>query len=119
MNKKKVIAKKKVNTKASKKAVVKTAKPKLVLNRIPKAEKKKFEITLTFSPKEIFNATGDSVIECLDQIKPEYLKAKGVFIVRQGNLKSEKVMYPFQIKRLLSGSVSKTLFEKNMIAVMK
>lgn len=125
MKKKKVIAKVKSKTKTSKKVLVKSAKPKLTVKRspsvAPRAEKKKYEVSLYFSPTHKFNAKGDTVIECLNQITPEFptLKAKGIFTVSSGKLKSEKVMYPFAIKRLLSGSVSKIIFEKNMVAVMR
>jgi len=123
--KKKIIAKVKSKTKTSKKVVVKVAKSKLKVKRspsvAPRAEKKKYEVSLYFSPTFKFNAKGNSVVECLDQITPEFpaLKAKGIFTVSSGKLQSVKVMYPFQIKRLLSGSVSKTIFEKNMVAVMR
>lgn len=115
--KKKIIAKKIIKAKTSKKVSVKTAIKRSP--SVPKVEKKNFQVSLVFSPKEKFDVSGNSIIECLDQIKPSVLKSKGVFIVRSGSLKSEKVMYPFQIKRLLSGSVSKTIFEKNMVAIMK
>ena len=123
--KKKVIAKVKSKTKTSKKVLVKSAKPSLKVvkakNSKPRVEKKKYEVSLFFNPKHKFEAKGDTVIECLDNITPEFpsLKAKGIFTVRSGKLSSVRVMYPFQIKRLLSGDVSKVIFEKNMIAVMK
>lgn len=123
--KKKVVAKIKSKTKASKKAVVKISKPKLQIKRspsvAPRAQKKKYEVSLYFSPAQKFNAKGDTVVECLDQISPEFptLKAKGVFTVRSGKIQSTKVMYPFAIKRLLAGIVSKIIFQKNMVAVMR
>lgn len=108
--------------KTAKKKAGKKATPKKkisVLKAKPAPEvKKKVSLSLVMAD-ESFKASGDAILECLDQIKPTMLKSKGVFIVRIGDLKSEKVMYPFEIKRLLSGSVSKVVFEKRMLAALR
>ncbi len=118
MKKKKVIAKvKKVVVKNAKPSSKKIAVKKAVVKNLPVA-KKKFSMTLEMAD-ETFKSKGDSIIECLDQIKPAMLKSKGILSVFSGSLKSVRVMYPFEIKRLLSGSVSKVVYQNRTLATLK
>lgn len=112
---KKKPAKKKI---AKKRAVKKVAK-RAVVKRAPNApEKKEFAVSLVLVDQK-YEATGKTVTECLNQIKPGLLKSKGIFIVTSDGKKSERVMFPFEMKRLLSGNVAKIVFDKHMTAALK
>ena len=67
-----------------------------------------------------YKAKGKDIMECLSKIIPaETIKSKGTFIVKSGELKSERVMKPFEIKKLLVSNLNKIIFHKRMLCFMK
>lgn len=101
-----------------KKAVSKTVK-KAVVKRAPVTPvKEKFAVSLVLVGEK-YEATGKTVTDCLNQIKPGLLKSKGIFTVMSEGKKSERVMFPFEMKRLLLGNVGKIVFDKHMTAALK
>ncbi len=66
------------------------------------------------------SVNGKTVTECLNKLNPGQIKSKGTFIIFVGKKKAECVV-PFssQIKRLLLGKMSKVIFEKKMLGMLK
>lgn len=108
-----------VKKKVAKKKAVKKAVKKTVVKRAPTVpEKGKFAVSLVLVGEK-YEASGKTVTECLNQIKPGLLKSKGIFTVMSDGKKSERVMFPFEMKRLLTGNVAKIVFDKHMTAALK
>lgn len=107
------VAKKKV----VKKKVVKKAAVKKVVKPQPK-NKSPYMVLLDINSERLV-AEGNSVVECLEQIAPPFFKTKGTFTICFGELKASKVMYPFQIRRLLANKFDKEVFQNRMLRVLK
>lgn len=113
MIKKKAVKNKIVKTKTIKKSAVKKTSPQ---------KKSKYFLTLEVNER-IFATNSDSIVDGLNVLKEKLgtdtVKTKAVLNVSDGSKKAMQVMYPFQIKRLLIGSVNKTIFEKRALLTMK
>ena len=118
----------------AKKKIIKKSKTKKVLGKKKVATKKKIQVNKinpiippTPSPfyvmLELFDgvheAHGTSVSDCLDKIRPGVIKSKGVFVIESGGKKSRIVMRPFEIRQLLLKKISKEIFEKRMLSILK
>lgn len=109
MKAKKVTTKKKI---AVKKTVVKKSLP---------VENKKYprvNVSLIL-PNAKFGSAGESVTECLNQIRPGLIKSKGTFLIEVGAKKSTITMKPFEIRQLLLKKITQEIFEKRMLSILK
>lgn len=73
---------------------------------------------------QTYDLYGDSISKCLETLKPidvGTVKSKVVIsaLDKQSKMLAQRIVMPFEFKRLLLGSVNKELFEKRMILQMK
>lgn len=117
---KKVTTKKVAKKKVAKKAVAKKTVAKKVAVKKVVAPKKEpnFTVQLTMN-NDIDIATGDTIVECLDQFDPPYYKTKAVILIKSGTLSTTRILYPIQIKRLLFKQFDKGVFEERMLRLLK
>ena len=79
----------------------------------------KYRVSLKLA-NNIYTKIAPSIIEALDRIKPEGIfKTKGVITVSTSGLKSEIMLFPFQLKRLFINNTAKEIFQKRMIGALK
>jgi hypothetical protein len=63
---------------------------------------------------------GIDVVDCLNQLKPAFtLKTKAIILVKSGKKTATRILYPVEMRRLLSKTFNKQVFAKRMLAVMK
>ena len=69
----------------------------------------------------VIEKTGKTITECLTDLLPQkiLIKTKGIFTIKKGKLRSQRVMFPFEVKKLLISDFNKQVFEKRMLSVMK
>ena len=86
-------------------------------NKITKVEKKPvFSVTLQLNGKE-YPASADTLLECLQLIKPEFYKTRGALRITKGEKKSERLLNIPQLKRLFGegGSLTKGIAQTVII----
>ena len=80
---------------------------------IPKEKEFIYSVDLETSG-EVFNFKGDSLFEIFNKLSPAIVKGKSILKVEKGGLKTEIVLYQFQLKRLMLSKVFKQIFEKRL-----
>ena len=89
--------------------------------KIKKEKVLRFKVVLELAD-HTFETQGLNVISCLDKLQSKLkiqLKSKGTLTVSYGQLKSIRVMWPFEIKRLLLSDFNKAVFQKRMLSILK
>lgn len=97
------------------------AKKKTLSVKKSAPKKDLFEVSLQLGEHNL-KAKGPTINDCLKAIAPDFtIKTKGIFVVKKGALKSERVMIPFEIKKLLlsKNDLIRNIFEKRVVAMMK
>lgn len=82
------------------------------------ANPKLFTVSLQVA-QDSYSATGETVIEALDKLKPPHIKARGLFVVKYGKKQSEFQMIPALVKKLFINNTFKEIFQKRMISLLK
>jgi hypothetical protein len=83
-----------------------------------KAAANLFTVSLTVAG-ETYKATDKTVIAALNKINPAQMKARGLFVVTHDGKRSERQMFPLQIRKLLINETFKQIFEKQMVSTLK
>ena len=82
-------------------------------------KKEMFSLVLEFNGKEK-TYKANSIVGCLESIeKPLAYKTKGIFNIKFGKKKARLLLNPLQIRRLLVNSLSKQIFAKRLISILK
>lgn len=63
----------------------------------------KYKATLKLMGRE-YKSTGDSVIECLNNLNPGFCKSKSVLVIEKGDEKKERILGVLQTSRLFGQS---------------
>ena len=62
-----------------------------------------YKATIKIMGRE-YKSTGDSVIECLNNLKPGFCKSKSVLVIEKGDEKRERILGLLPTSRLFSQS---------------
>lgn len=82
---------------------------------MPKKRKPKpYLVSLVLRGAEPLKIEGDSVLECLEQIKPEVVKSRGVLIAESEGKTSKKILNIQQIKRMAVNPTLRAIFAKTL-----
>lgn len=93
--------------------------------RAVKKEAPKLELTLAMKKGDTYSSKGDSFSEALVNLgdsRTLKLNTLGVMTIKQGGKKSELVIYPLHLRRLLgkySSDFFKGIFERKILAKLK
>jgi hypothetical protein len=77
-----------------------------------------FSVCLHIGGKH-FTATGASVMECIEGLKPDTFKTQGKFIISHDGKQSMRIMHAFNVRKLFVNKIFKQVFEKNALATLK
>lgn len=61
-----------------------------------------------------YKATGGSVLECLEQLKPDMIKSRGVLTAWKGDRSSRIIVRPIVIKRMMVMPVMRDILNKRL-----
>ena len=79
-----------------------------------------FSLELTIG-NDLINASGETIPEAIEkiQIAPKLVKNSYILKVTSGEQKAELRLYPRMLKKLLMNSLTRQLFEKSMLVMLK
>ncbi len=60
-----------------------------------------------------FKSTGETIIECLEQLKPT-IKGRSTLTITKGKLSVSKNLYPLQLRKLLINKVFRQILDKQL-----
>lgn len=61
---------------------------------------------------------GDTVLECLEQLKPEVIKSRGILIAKKDGRESKMILQPMIIRKLLVNSTLRLIYDKRLSQYM-
>ena len=79
-----------------------------------------FSVCLTVNGED-YKATGDNLLECVEQLKkPDLMlfKTKSVFVVTKGKKRAEKTLNIPQMRRLYGNTTTRSIFVKNIEMIL-
>lgn len=79
---------------------------------------KPYKVSLIILGKET-NYEGNTLYDIFDLIKPDIVRGNAIIRVYKDNLKSETLLKPLQLKRLLSSNNYKQLLNKKLLLMLK
>lgn len=85
----------------------------------PKAEKPKiYNVTVSILGKE-YSIETDDIKEAILGLKPGKIAGKIIFTVRKGDSIAERVLHPFQARKLFINELMAEFFTKNIMLRLK
>jgi len=90
-------------------------KPKEPIKEIPNSL---YSVSLNIFGKET-KYEGNTLFEIFDMIKPDTLRGKAILIVKKEGLKSEIILKPFQLKRLMFSDAFRQILNKRINLLLK
>lgn len=95
----------------AKKKSVKKAKVKVVSKP---EELKVYSATLNCGGL-MSESTGDTIVECLENLHPTIIKSRSILTIRKGELTSSISLVPLRLKRLLVNKMYRQILEKRLL----
>ena len=80
--------------------------------------KSKYHVLLDCRGVE-FKFHGDTILQCLEQIKPMVIKSTGILSVTKGGRTAKRVLRPMQIKRLWMSKTIRAMMAKQFETMLK
>jgi hypothetical protein len=77
-----------------------------------------YSIVLSFGEYE-YKSSGDTIENALENLKPEVLKSSGRLVVSNGKESTEIVVYPRQVRRLMSNKFCRIFLAKRLSLMIK
>lgn len=72
-----------------------------------------YSVSLKFSDKT-YKFSANTIQEALDKIKPDIVKSKGVLFVKKGKLKTEMVVNPVVLRRMVRNPTLRRILDKRL-----
>lgn len=65
-----------------------------------------------------YQSVGTSVLQTLEELKPENIKSKCVLTVVKEGREYSKLMRPFEVKRMIANALFRVILDKNISLVL-
>ena len=67
-----------------------------------------------------YETKGETIVECLEKLKPTIIKSRSILNVSKGELKSTPIsLSPFQVKKMMVNKINREILQKRLLISFK